>query len=257
MRKAPANPSLAGFASYGAALPASPSPLAASDFVTSRTFPAAASKAASRWSASAWTFVRRGEATQLAPGGTLGGSQAGARLTYRLGSVADGPLALSARIYSPLKNARGAEAALGVEWQPVPVLPVRLLAERRQAIGKEGRSAFALMAYGGVSDRGVVGPVRMDLYAQAGVVGAGSRDFFVDGSLSIGVPVDGGERLKVGVGAWAAAQPGVSRVDAGPQLSVKLPVEGRNIRLSVDWRLRVAGDAAPGSGPALTLSTDF
>jgi hypothetical protein len=224
--------------------------------MTSRPFPGTL-KAASRWSASAWTFVRRGEATQLTPGGTLGGSQAGARITYRLGSVADGPVSLSARAYSPLKNARGAEAALGVEWQPVPVLPVRLLAERRQAIGKEARSAFSLMAYGGISERGIVGPVKMDLYAQAGVVGGRSRDLFVDGSLSIGVPIDAGERLKVGIGAWGAAQPGVSRLDVGPQLTVKLPVEGRNIRLSADWRLRVAGDAAPGSGPAFTLSTDF
>jgi len=224
--------------------------------MTSRSFPAKL-KAPSRWSASAWTFVRRGEATQLAPGGTLGGSQAGARITYRLGSLEGGPLSLSARAYSPLKTARGAEAAFGVEWQPMPVFPVRLLAERRQAIGKEGRSAFSLMAHGGVSDRGVVGPVRMDLYAQGGVVGARSRDFFVDGSLSIGVPIDAGERLKLGVGAWAAAQPGVSRLDAGPQLTVKLPVEGRNIRLSADWRLRVAGTASPGSGPAITLSTDF
>jgi hypothetical protein len=225
--------------------------------MASRTFPAAASKSASRWSASAWTFVRRGEATQLAPGGTLGGSQVGARFAYRLGAVADGPLSLSVRVYSPLKNPRGAEAALGLEWQPAPVLPVRLLAERRQAIGKEGRSAFSLTAYGGISDREIVGPVKMDLYAQAGVVGARSRDLFVDGSLGIGVPIDAGERLKVGMGAWAAAQPGVSRLDVGPQLTVKLPVEGKNVRLSADWRLRVAGEAAPGSGPALTLSTDF
>jgi hypothetical protein len=30
-----------------------------------------------------------------------------------------------------------------------------------------------------------------------------------------------------------------------------------NVRVHADWRQRLAGNAAPGSGPALTLAGDF
>ena len=111
------------------------------------------------------------------------------------------------------------------------------------------------MAYGGVSEVPVVGPVRLDAYGQAGVVGLRSRDLFFDGAVRAGVPITGD--LSAGVGLWGAAQPGVARLDLGPQISLRLPVEGSSARISAEWRLRIAGGAAPGSGPALTLSTDF
>lgn len=60
--------------------------------------------------------------------------------------------------------------------------------------------------------------------------------------------------MKAGAGAWGAAQSGVTRLDVGPQASVRFPA---NLTLAADWRFRVAGDAAPASGPTLTLSTDF
>lgn len=223
-----------------------------------RSFPASmpSPRPFSRWSSSAWAFVRRGGGGQLAAGGTLGGSQTGARLSYRLSDDERRPLALSARIYAPLEG-KGAEAALGVEWQPVAGLPARLLAERRQRVGKEGRSAFALMAHGGVSDRPVAGGLRLDAYAQSGIVGARSRDLFVDGSARLSKGLGDNGTIAVGAGIWGAAQPGLSRVDIGPQVSLRLNVSGAAMRLAVDYRLRVAGDAAPGSGPALTLATDF
>jgi hypothetical protein len=43
----------------------------------------------------------------------------------------------------------------------------------------------------------------------------------------------------------------------GPRLSIRLPGAARNLRVTADWRVRVAGDAAPGSGPALTIGGDF
>jgi hypothetical protein len=209
-----------------------------------------------RWAFSAWAFLRRGEAPGLVPGDMLGGSQAGARVTHRLGGGAAHPLQLSARASMPVNRRSGAEAALGLDWRPLKTLPLHLLAERRQALGREGRSAFSLTAYGGVSE-GRLGPLRIDAYAQAGVVGAGSRDLFADGSVRLSLPLDGEGRLKLGAGAWAAAQPGVSRVDLGPQASLRLPLAGRSVTASLDWRLRVAGDARPRSGPALTLASDF
>jgi hypothetical protein len=234
-----------------------------SEAEASSTFPAprllpprpdAAVAASRRWWVSAWAFVRRGESSALAAGGLLGGSQAGARFAYRLNRDATRPLALSLRLSAPLRRAAGAEAALGVDWKPARRLPVHLLVERRQALGPEGRSAFAVTFFGGISDS-PLGPFRIDGYAQAGMVGARSRDLFADGSLRVSLPLGG--RARAGAGAWAAAQPGVARLDIGPQAALTLPVAGRAVTLAADWRLRVAGDAEPGSGPTLTLSSDF
>jgi hypothetical protein len=36
-----------------------------------------------------------------------------------------------------------------------------------------------------------------------------------------------------------------------------MPVGRAGIRASAEWRFRVAGDAEPGSGPALTIGTAF
>jgi hypothetical protein len=203
-----------------------------------------------RWSFSGWSFFRAGEGASLAPGGTLGGSQAGARLTYRVG----GGLAVAARGYAPLRRRSGAEAAVGLEWKPLKGVPVRLLAERRQALGSDGRSAFGLTAHGGLSEV-PVGRFRIDAYGQAGMVGAASRDLFADGMVRAALPVGG--RARVGAGAWAAAQPGVSRIDIGPHASLRLPVGGKTVTVAADWRLRLSGNARPGSGPSLTLATDF
>lgn len=199
-----------------------------------------------RWSGSAWLFARDKAGASLAPGGTLGGSQAGGRLNYALSDRA----ALSLRAYLPLEVPEEAEIAAGIDLQPIPKVPVRLLLERREAAASRGRSAFSATLYGGVSEVAVAGPVRLDAYAQVGVVGLRTRDLFADGSVRLQVKAG---TLSAGAGAWAAAQPGVERVDIGPTLSLRLPVG----TLQADWRFQVAGDARPASGPALTLSTAF
>lgn len=201
------------------------------------------------WSASAWLLIRDSDDPALAPGGTLGGSQAGARLNYALG----GTVSLSGRFYLPLRHSSGTEFAAGIDWRPVPSLPISLLAERRERLGRDGRNAFALTAYGGGS-RTLTPHVRLDAYGQAGIVGLGSRDLFADGALRISRRIG---PIEVGAGAWGAAQPGAARLDVGPSLSWRLPVPRSNLRLQADWRFRIAGDAAPGSGPALTLAADF
>lgn len=207
-----------------------------------------------RWTASVWLLARREAASSiLAPGGTLGGSQAGGRITYRLSGDEGSLIRLSGRAYVPLRRTSGAEVAIGLDWQPVARVPLYLLAERRQAMGDEGRSAFSLTLYGGRSAQLPLG-VRLDSYAQAGIVGFKSRDPFVDGAVQLRRPIG---PVEIGAGAWGAAQPGAARLDIGPQISVRLPIERANLRVSADWRFRVAGDAAPGSGPALTLGADF
>jgi hypothetical protein len=206
--------------------------------------------ASSRWRASAWLVVRDEEGgAALTPGGTLGGSQAGARLSYELG----GGFALSGRASLPLRRISGAELAAGIDWRPVPSLALNLLAERRQRLGRDGRSAFALTLYGGAS-REVAPQTRLDLYGQAGIVGLRSRDPFVDGAARLSRRVG---PVELGAGAWGAAQPGAARLDAGPSLSWRLPVPAAGLRLQADWRFRIAGEAAPRSGPALTLAADF
>jgi hypothetical protein len=86
------------------------------------------------------------------------------------------------------------------------------------------------------------------------VVGLKERDLFTDGSVRASTPIG---PFEVGAGAWGGAQPGVARLDVGPQASVRIPIGRTGVRASAEWRFRVAGDAEPGSGPALTLATDF
>jgi hypothetical protein len=112
------------------------------------------------------------------------------------------------------------------------------------------------MAYGGVSDVALPGGAKLEAYAQAGAVGARSRDLFADGSVAVGLPLDSKSGLSIGGGVWGAVQPGVSRIDAGPRLSLSVP--GRtSVRVIADWRFRLQGKASPASGPSLTLATDF
>lgn len=226
--------------------------------VTFPSFAVAPEGVNDRLTGSVWVLARGGDAAAVATNGLLGGSQAGARLLYRLVSAATQPLSISARLSGPLRR-KGAEAALGLEWQPVARAPVRILAERRQRVAGEGRSAFALLAHGGVSDRPVAGLLRLDAYAHAGVVGARSRDLFADGGLTLVRPLEVGrpQGPAVGAGMWGGAQPGASRLDVGPRLTTTLGAAPLRARVSLDWRFRVAGDAAPSSGPSLTIGADF
>lgn len=226
-------------------------PLPAATFVPVQTpllppFVTASASPDRSWAGSAWLFLRGRAGPALAPGGTLGGSQAGGRITY---AVARGGV-MSARAYLPLEVPEQAEIAVGVDLQPVPALPLRVLLERRERVGPQGRSAFSATLYGGVSDRSIVGPIQVDAYAQAGMVGLRARDLFADGSARLHVRAG---RAKIGAGAWAAAQPGAERLDIGPTVSLSTPVGN----VQADWRFRVGGDARPGSGLAVTLSADF
>ncbi len=185
----------------------------------------------------------------LATGGTLGGSQAGMRLTYSFNRW----LAASLRTTSPLGGSRGAEVAAGVRMTPFRSIPFAITAERRQAFGHGGgRSDFALFAEAGLYHRPMPLDFSLDAYLQAGIVGVGSRDLFADGALTFTRPVWG--RVSAGLGVWGGAQPGVYRLDAGPRISVRLR---KNLYAHLDWRQRLAGRASPSSGPALTLAADF
>ena len=201
-----------------------------------------------------WAMLRPqqgaiGTPTSLASGGTLGGSQAGARLFYNISPT----LAVVLRSSSDVGR-RGGEVAGGVRYQPVRTLPVWLTAERRQALGRYGggRSDFALFAEGGVYDQPGPWGFLIDGYAQAGVVGLRTHDLFADGGFTLSKPVY--DRFSAGIGVWGGVQPGIYRIDAGPRITMRVR---QNIKVHLDWRQRLAGNARPGSGPAVTLAGDF
>lgn len=198
-------------------------------------------------------MFRPGGRGGLAEAGTLGASQAGLLASWRLGGGAPSSLFLTGRLSAPL-GSRGAEAAVGLEWRPSRRVPVRIVGERRQRIAGEGRSAFALLAHGGVSDRPLAGGLVLDAYAQAGVVGLRSRDLFADGGATLTRPLG---PVALGAGLWGGVQPGLARLDAGPAASAKLRAGPVAVRVAAEYRFRIAGEAAPGSGPVLTIGTSF
>lgn len=209
-----------------------------------------------RWSASTWLVARGGSMAGNGPFGPaqLGGSQAGARIRYALARA----LALSGRLSTPLRGI-GREAGLGIEWQPLAGrIPLSVLVERRFALDS-GRGGTAIGAITGINPTRVRGRLELEGYGQAGMVARARRELYADGALRLLHPVAtvGRARLSVGAGAWAGAQRGARRVDVGPALVATVPTGGPTFRIAAEWRQRVAGNAAPDSGPALTLGTDF
>ncbi|WP_380783129.1 hypothetical protein [Sphingomonas sp. R86520] len=210
-------------------------------------------KTASRLTGSIWVLARGGPAGTVS-GGQLGASQGGLRLAYALGSRRR--VALVARVATPLRGA-GREAALGVEWQPTR-LPIRLVAERRFVLdgGRGGPTVGVIAGYGPTD---IVPGIRLEAYGQAGAIARDGIEGFVDASARITHRFGkiGGTRIDIGVGAWGSAQRAAERFDVGPSLVATMPVVGKSIRLTLDWRERVAGAARPGSGPALSVGSDF
>lgn len=208
-----------------------------------------------RWSASFWLVARRGQGLGASPsGGQLGGSQAGARLAFALDDRAR--LALFGRIASPL-GGPGQEAAIGIEWRPTP-LPVRLVAEHRIGInGAAGGPSVAII--GGIGPRPLPGDFHLEAYGQAGIIARWRLVGYAEGAARVTHRLGGVGRadIDLGAGAWGGIQPGAARLDVGPSLGAAVPIGGQQVRLTLDWRARVAGRAAPGSGPALSIGADF
>lgn len=215
-----------------------------------------------RWSADSWLLWRRGGGSGtsgFAPA-TYGGSQTGLVIRYRLAPVSPRKPVLYLRATSALQRPRDETLAAGLALRPVPRLPVVAAAElraTRMASGTRLRPAVALITE--------LPPVALPLgargeaYAQAGYVGGTAATGFVDAQLRLDRPVLalGSVQLRAGAGAWGGAQDGAGRIDLGPSASLGFKLGATNARLSADWRFRVAGRAAPDSGPALTLSAGF
>jgi hypothetical protein len=205
-------------------------------------------------SVSAWAIVRGEAGPGLASAGQLGGSQAGLRLRYELGSG----FAAALRVSGPLRTRIGKEAAVALDWRPLRRVPLTVTIERRAGLDRGGRDGFAVGVFGGGEARLPLG-FRLDGYGQAGLVGLKRRDPYADGAIRMERTLIGTGRFRIGAGAgaWGGAQPGVSRLDVGPQIVAHVPAAGGGFRLAAEWRFRVTGDARPGSGPALSIGADF
>lgn len=225
--------------------------------------PEVAKAPARRWSGDGWLLLRRGGlAGPAAPSSpTYGASQAGAVIRYRLDPASGHRPALFVRATAALNRSRERDLAGGIVLRPVPGLPVAVAAEARISDSRAGtRTRPAAFAHSELAPIDLPGGWRAEAYGQAGLVGGKGGTAFADGQLRVDRAVAhfGPAELRAGGGAWAGAQEGVSRVDVAPGVTLGLPVgSAASARLALDWRFRVAGDARPESGPALTLSAGF
>lgn len=217
----------------------------------------------SRFSADAWVLMRSGmggNAPLVAGTAGYGGSQSGAVLRYRLFANDQRQAAVFLRAASALALPQR-EATVGLQLRPLPKVPVVLLGEARLTNdGTGNRLRPAVQAVSQFAPVSLPLGLRGELYAAGGYVGGrGATPFYdvagvADRKLLMLAP---GAELRVGAGAWAGGQRGVGRVDVGPRASVGFHVKRIGLRAAVDYRARVSGNAAPGSGPALTLSAGF
>ncbi|MEN9931882.1 MAG: hypothetical protein RIS17_455, partial [Pseudomonadota bacterium] len=205
-----------------------------------------------------FALLRDGPAPQVnAPGSglpgfaaspVLGGGQMGAALAILADPFARRPLAIVARANVAADpggvRRETAQAAVGLRQTLLPGVSVS--AERLIALGSAAGNDWTLrLAAGG--QRG-----RLQAYGEAGVLGSGTLYGGAQARarlLRIGPAT-------LGAGAWGSVQtgtPDVWRVDLGPVVAVTV----KSVRLQADWRERVGGNAAPGSGPVLTVSAGF
>ena len=216
-----------------------------------------------RWSIATWAYLREGSGL-VAETGTVpasyGRSQYGVLASYALRPSSPHRPALYVRATSAVSDPREPEVALGLSARPLPRVPLTAHVEGRygrRAGGTELRPAAFLVAQPQPVE--LPGKLRAEAYAQAGWVGGDFATGFADGQLRVQRKLASFDfrRVSAGGGAWGGAQRGASRLDIGPTASVDLDLGDGSARLAVDYRVRVAGEARPGSGIAVTLATGF
>ncbi len=219
--------------------------------------------ASSPWRFDGWLLLREGSIRPAASGASVagyGGSQAGAILSYALAPDAPRAPAVFVRASRALGAGGETEGAFGLRARPFPRFPVAAHVEIRatdRSTGTELRPA-AYVA-GGFEPEPLVAGLRASGYAQAGYVGGRFATAFVDGRVTAVREVVrvATASIAAGGGVWGGAQQGAARLDVGPGLQIDFRLGDRPVRLAVDHRLRVAGNAAPRSSQVLTLSTGF
>ncbi|MVZ98525.1 hypothetical protein EUU23_12555 [Sphingorhabdus sp. IMCC26285] len=145
------------------------------------------------------------------------------------------------------------ELAAGLRWKPARKIPVSLIFERR--FRNHQTDAFAAYLAGGKSF-GLPRQSNFESYFQAGLLSGKQGGPFFDLSARVDRKL-GATPFVPGIGIWGGGQTGLFRIDAGPTIKSDFKIADAQFRISADWRIRIAGDAAPASGPAVTLSTSF
>lgn len=227
-----------------------------------------ASEKLDRWSLDTWAFWRQGSNASAITQGRVpiyGASQAGANLQFRLAPNSSYEPRAYVRAYRALVDNGEAEFAAGFSARPLAGVPLRAQAEVRvtdNAFRTEVRPAAFVVTE--LAPQRLHAGLLAEAYGQGGYVGGSDATAFVDGQLTVTRPLaefdlasGKSARLSLGAGAWGGAQKDATRVDLGPTMRVDLTIGKVPARLSVDWREQVAGDAAPASGVAATLSTRF
>lgn len=218
---------------------------------------------AGRWSGDVWLALRQGSSSLGAVGAAVpvyGASQAGAVLRYELAPGSHHRPAAYARAVQALAGGRESDLATGLAARLVAGVPLTAHVEAR--LSRRGGAVDirpAAFVAAGFDEAPLPLGMRARGYAQAGYVGGQDATGFADGSLLAERRMlsRGATEFGAGAGLWGGAQRGAARLDFGPSASLRFPLGGGTGRIAVDYRLRVAGNAEPASGAALTLSTGF
>lgn len=216
-----------------------------------------------RWSGDVWVVWRTGTAGPVTAGTIspfYGASQAGAVIRYDLGPGSPMRPAAYVRAAHALAGARDSDLAAGLAVRPFARVPVVVHGEvRASRRGTSLEARPAAFVSGGVDDAPIGGGFIVRGYAQGGYVGGREASLLADGSVvaerQLVTRRDG--VVGAGAGLWGGAQKGAARLDIGPTASLRIPMGGGSARLSADYRLRIAGNARPATGAALTLSAGF
>ena len=210
----------------------------------------------------AYSFWRQGDAAQgVLASGQYGGSQSALLMTIPLlefpkdDSVSRFALIGRASVAHDDLHAR--EWAAGLRWRPSAAFPAQLSLERHFRPNRP--DAFAAFVSGGHDSTSLPLGFALDGYGQAGFVTGKSGGGFADAQLHIlrNMANHGHAKLAAGAGAWAGGQSDIMRIDIGPSVRAGLQAGSKQLQLDVSWRFRIAGDARPADGPAVTLSTSF
>lgn len=219
---------------------------------------------ARRWRADGWIMAREGSGFAGSPSASrlpgYGGSQAGAVLRYRLAPSSARDPFLYARASRALTDGGETDVGVGAGVRPVASLPVTLLGELR-ITETPARTLVrpAVLAVGGLPPQRIDSATEAEAYAQAGYVGGAFATAFVDGQARIDrrIARAGEVEWRMGAGVWGGAQRGAVRLDVGPSASARFVLGEIPVRVSLDYRERVAGEAQPGSGIAVTVAGGF
>lgn len=214
-----------------------------------------------RWSMDLWALWREDTTTPLTSGRpSYGRSQVGAVLRYRLDPDSSHAPQLHLRATRAMAGARESDLAAGASARPIPSVPLRFAAEARVSETDRGTelraAAFAVTELPPIE---LPAGLRTEAYLQGGYVTGEFATPFVDGQARITRELAGSDtfRLTAGGAAWGGAQEDAERLDIGPSAGVSFRIGQARGRISADYRFRVAGDAEPSSGPALTLTAGF